>query len=623
MRIDAVRILNYRGIKQAEIDSLGGTPVVSVSGPNGAGKSLLLEAVASIWQQHMPNAETLVGPWGESAEVEICLLPSGDERAAIADFSESNVPERPVLRTTLHQNGTVSHLGESGPVWKAFRNRVFQREHPFSRLDFLPADRTIPRRESASVNPALLGEEKAAEMRQQVLQRVLQGRQVVQLSGVLPYLASLDYLELVAEREGIEPPNDFDIIAQVFQESTGKEIQRPRLNQAQGASIQIGTPSGAEHTVDELSSGEQEVLGLMYFVRRLSAQGGVLLIDEPELHLHPALQRSLFSVIETVAGRAQVWISTHSPKLIAAAPLRSLLHMTVPVAESGVNQLSKASDALARLDLITELGMSPVELLQSDVLLVVEGATDAHRLAGALPIEMGRVAVHEAGGAAGVEAVARTLTPGDAPIPSLCIRDRDLLSAHEVEELKSEFPNLFVWPERTIENEFLDVALLHRTLVRAGREVEESDVEQEIRALADEQIEEIVAQLVEKRLRDEHDLKPEAAGSPLERSRTYLNAAARVATDKKEAFDEVSAHVKEEVEDSWEKGWHRLMDGKRVLGQYLPRTPFQRLPDLLAALEATIAAEPDLMPHGIVQLRDRLAELRANARSEEVGPGDD
>jgi hypothetical protein len=82
-------------------------------------------------------------------------------------------------------------------------------------------------------------------------------------------------LDLLAEREGREPSGDFDAITGPFSTATGKDIKRPSADPTSpyGAVIRVETPSGTTHSLDQLSSGEQEVLNLAFFVRRLSARG--------------------------------------------------------------------------------------------------------------------------------------------------------------------------------------------------------------------------------------------------------------------------------------------------------------------------------------------------------------
>jgi hypothetical protein len=67
-----------------------------------------------------------------------------------------------------------------------------------------------------------------------------------------------------------------------------------------------------------LGSGYEMIFSLL-LAFYLSQQGGkelICLIDEPELHLHPALQEEFVKVLLSFSKTAQIVLSTHSPLLI-------------------------------------------------------------------------------------------------------------------------------------------------------------------------------------------------------------------------------------------------------------------------------------------------------------------
>lgn len=615
MRIERISVANFRGIREADIDGLAAAPVVTLSGRNGAGKSLLLEAVAILWRQRVVDPPALVGPWGNDARIEVALSLEHDEWQALAEFGRAfgghpALGDPPALleaSVTLNKGGAVT-WPESAPWMQLVRNQAFQREHPFSHIDLLPADRAIPRGESPTVTPQLLGEEQAEAFRVQVVESVARVRQQVQLAGVQPFLASLDYLELIAEREGSESPKDFSILSDNFHRATGKKIHRPRLDPARGASIEVETEAGTSHGVDQLSSGEQEVLGLMYYVRRLSARGGVLLVDEPELHLHPALQRSLFEVLEDVAERAQVWIATHSPKLVAAPSLDAVLHM-VPASPEPRNQLTRASDEAARTTLLDDLGMNPVDLLQNDIIVVVEGPTDVHFLSMIFPIELGRALIYQAGNASGVERVSATLMSEQGVLPWLCIRDRDLMSDERVQVLQQEHPNIYVWPRRTLENHFIAAELISTGLKAVGRDMSEAAVLERLAALAEEEKDEVLIALVEHELDTRYPMHIEKSGDRFEDLRRWLKVSEHTVEAKLSDVENILEETRSMLEARWSEDWPSLVQGKRVLARFLSDTPFRTLPDLIACLAHACREHPDVTPEAIRDLRGRLTAL--------------
>ncbi len=67
-----------------------------------------------------------------------------------------------------------------------------------------------------------------------------------------------------------------------------------------------------------MGSGYEMIFSLVYSYHLASQSGKqlIVLIDEPELHLHPALQEQLVSFILKISKDAQIFMSTHSSLLI-------------------------------------------------------------------------------------------------------------------------------------------------------------------------------------------------------------------------------------------------------------------------------------------------------------------
>ena len=82
--------------------------------------------------------------------------------------------------------------------------------------------------------------------------------------------------------------------------------------------------SGNEFSLFDLSSGEYHMYLTMMAVGFGVEEETVLLIDEPENHLHPQWQRdlmaSVFEVFSQVGAKGQIIVSTHSPLIVGSAP---------------------------------------------------------------------------------------------------------------------------------------------------------------------------------------------------------------------------------------------------------------------------------------------------------------
>ncbi len=126
---------------------------------------------------------------------------------------------------------------------------------------------------------------------------------------------------------------------------------------------------GQEVRVDQLSDGEKILIALVGdLARRLAIanpalndplQGqGIVLIDEIDLHLHPAWQRRVVPQLLRVFPNCQFLISTHSPQVLSeiAAPHIRLLQQTT---EHGLHIVTPTqAKGLSSNDVLDELMLS-------------------------------------------------------------------------------------------------------------------------------------------------------------------------------------------------------------------------------------------------------------------------
>lgn len=112
-----------------------------------------------------------------------------------------------------------------------------------------------------------------------------------------------------------------------------KKFLGPRPTPDGSLAFPVKTQSGTEHDLDELSSGEKEILYGYLRIRSSAPRDSIILLDEPELHLNPRLIRGLPEFYRKHLGEAlqnQIWLVTHSDALIREAigkPGFNVFHM--------------------------------------------------------------------------------------------------------------------------------------------------------------------------------------------------------------------------------------------------------------------------------------------------------
>jgi predicted ATPase len=118
----------------------------------------------------------------------------------------------------------------------------------------------------------------------------------------------------------------------------------------------------AEHC----GKGLQDLLIVLYFA--LSSSHRLLLIEEPEVHLHPEMQRRLLAHLRSNT-ESQYIFSTHSNVFLDGA-LTDRVFLTRFEGEIRVD------DATSKSTFLHDLGYSPVDNLVSDLIILVEGPSD-------------------------------------------------------------------------------------------------------------------------------------------------------------------------------------------------------------------------------------------------------
>ncbi len=107
---------------------------------------------------------------------------------------------------------------------------------------------------------------------------------------------------------------DFDrIIKRVIPDFGDWRVSR---NIDDGDKIKYKTISGAEHTISFTGEGLLSLFKIAAYLTQSSRKENIIIIDEPELSLHPQAQKELAKVFSEKSKDMQIIISTHSPYFV-------------------------------------------------------------------------------------------------------------------------------------------------------------------------------------------------------------------------------------------------------------------------------------------------------------------
>ena len=85
---------------------------------------------------------------------------------------------------------------------------------------------------------------------------------------------------------------------------------------------------GEKLQVSDLSDGEKQIYFRAIFLNSLEIHNSLILVDEPELSLHPTWQNSITKLYEKAGENNQVFLATHSPHIISSVNPENLFILT-------------------------------------------------------------------------------------------------------------------------------------------------------------------------------------------------------------------------------------------------------------------------------------------------------
>ena len=83
--------------------------------------------------------------------------------------------------------------------------------------------------------------------------------------------------------------------------------------------------SGDKFDINELSSGEKQLFLRTLAIKMLNPENSIILIDEPELSLHPKWQQKIVDVYRKIGENNQIIIATHSPHILGSVKKENIM----------------------------------------------------------------------------------------------------------------------------------------------------------------------------------------------------------------------------------------------------------------------------------------------------------
>jgi AAA15 family ATPase/GTPase len=131
-----------------------------------------------------------------------------------------------------------------------------------------------------------------------------------------------EYVKEIMHKENLRPSDVFDRIREDI-DKIFKDLELlVKFDKVDAnGNVFFRNKKGEDFSIDNISTGEKTLLSKVLYLYLKKIKDSVILIDEPELSLHPAWQNRVLKLYENFAkeNNCQIIIATHSPHIIGSA----------------------------------------------------------------------------------------------------------------------------------------------------------------------------------------------------------------------------------------------------------------------------------------------------------------
>lgn len=294
MKIKSIYIKNLRALKDFHVDFNNNVSVLI--GENGLGKTTILESIYNIITSNKNFVED------ESSE--------GCNLKILFTEEELNIVNR--FRNRLNRASFKSEekiiidkhkINKDIDFKKGISKSTLVKEQWFRKIVYLPTD----------VNFKKYKVETAKKLQSSTDIGVILNSNEMSLS-LKEYLVNIHYKDL----------EDISIGEKPYRIEKFRKLYNSFFEEKEFLGVKDFEPlfkikaTGEIHSVDELSSGEKQIFFRGGSLLQMNLNNSVILIDEPELSLHPEWQQKILDFYKGIGENNQIIIATHSPHIVSS-----------------------------------------------------------------------------------------------------------------------------------------------------------------------------------------------------------------------------------------------------------------------------------------------------------------
>lgn len=303
MKIEKVHIKNIKGIKDLELPFKKNNKILDVivlAGVNGSGKTTILESIKDFFDNKNINYDE-----PKKSNVDLDIFFEEFEKKTIKDSEKtSNNYEYELLN--FSNVFEAYHYGKYNNS-EFYQNLIAKNFKNPPKIIYVPANNSFGLVETASTT--LSREYQFINYVDSVLMRDIPSYIATRRN----YLATIEE-DLTMKEVTNKVVNEINRIFSILE----LDVKLKGFSKDEKTMPIFKNSAGEEFNINNLSSGEKQLFLRTLSIKMLEPKNSIILIDEPELSLHPKWQQRIIEVYKKIGENNQIIIATHSPHILGS-----------------------------------------------------------------------------------------------------------------------------------------------------------------------------------------------------------------------------------------------------------------------------------------------------------------
>lgn len=342
-----LKLINYKGLKECELKNLGQINVIC--GKNNSGKSTILEVISS--QTNRFHGKLITENF-----IDEILEKTNKAFNSVVSSAQIKIKRR-FLEKTFPQ-GSYWYENRLDEIRKILTQTIRNEGHP-TQVEFHIFDKGFLQLFQKNIDVLLIPPKRQLE-----LSKSIQANDAVTPNGI-GILNQLFYFR--NQPEGTKAKNIYNKVREHFTEISGGYYFDIYMSNTNTAILNFSKGRDEWIAASNCGLGLQDLLVILWFA--INPERQVVLIEEPESHIHPEMQRKLLQFLRNQQNK-QFFLSSHSNVFLSSAYADKVFF-------TQFDENIKVLDATSRAGVLNDLGYSITDNLASDLVILVEGPTDA------------------------------------------------------------------------------------------------------------------------------------------------------------------------------------------------------------------------------------------------------